>query len=105
MFHNPEGFHPERWLPTSKNENSPFSNDVKNAVQAFSLGPRSCIGRPLAWAELRLILARMVWRFDLGFVNSDAGRVKWEEQRSFTVVERRPFEVRVKRRVGLDSVG
>ncbi|GAB1319228.1 hypothetical protein MFIFM68171_09438 [Madurella fahalii] len=43
---------------------SKFAADDKTAYQPFSYGPRSCIGKRLAWAEMRLILSRNLWRFD-----------------------------------------
>ncbi|KAF7905815.1 hypothetical protein EAF00_000094 [Botryotinia globosa] len=63
-FHKPSEFHPERWL-AANDPSSPFYNDNRNAGQVFGVGPRFCIGKPLAMAELQLVLARMVWRFDL----------------------------------------
>ncbi|TGO36465.1 hypothetical protein BHYA_0124g00260 [Botrytis hyacinthi] len=63
-FHKPSEFPLERWL-AANDPSSPFYNDNRNAVQVFGVGPRSCIGRPLAMAGLQLVLARMVWRFDL----------------------------------------
>ncbi|KAF7857124.1 uncharacterized protein EAF02_011357 [Botrytis sinoallii] len=99
-FHKPSEFHPERWL-AANDSSSPFHNDNRNAVQVFGIGPRSCIGRPLAIAELKLVLARIVWRFDLEKVDSEAGNLKWAEQRVFTVVERKPFEVRLRTRSAL----
>jgi cytochrome P450 len=97
MFHEPAAFHPERWL----GKDPVFDNDQHNAVQTFGIGPRSCIGRPLAMAELRLVLARLVWRFDLHQVDSEAGRLEWDSQRTFSVVERQPFEVRLQVRKDL----
>jgi cytochrome P450 len=103
-FHDPKGFHPERWLSSAKKDTScPYFNDDRDAVQAFGVGPRSCIGKSLALAELRLILARLVWRFDLEEVDTVAGKMKWDEQRVFTVVERKPFEVGLRQRVELKS--
>lgn len=98
-FHKPTEFHPERWL-AANDTSSPFHNDHRSAIQAFGVGPRSCIGKPLAMAELHLVLARMVWRFDLEKVNTEAGNLKWHEQRVFTVVERKPFEVKLRARLG-----
>ncbi|KAF4627434.1 hypothetical protein G7Y89_g10724 [Cudoniella acicularis] len=59
---DPDEFVPERWL-----ENAPqkYKNDNKAAFSPFSLGPRNCIGRNLAYAEMRTILARLLWNFDL----------------------------------------
>ncbi|QBZ53332.1 hypothetical protein PoMZ_09009 [Pyricularia oryzae] len=67
VFHSPQNFAlpdsfiPERWL----DQDPRFANDKKDAFQPFSVGPRSCIGRNLALAEMRLILARIIWDFDL----------------------------------------
>ena len=36
MFRDPDAFHPERWIAGN---DSIFSADVRNAVQAFSVGP------------------------------------------------------------------
>ncbi|CAG9975461.1 unnamed protein product [Clonostachys byssicola] len=59
-FLEPESFIPERWLDDPR-----FVNDRKEAFQPFSFGPRKCLGRNLAFAEMRLILARIIWNFDL----------------------------------------
>jgi cytochrome P450 len=94
IFHEPDVFVPERWL----GEDPAFAKDQRDAVQTFGIGPRSCIGRPLAMAELRLVFARLVWRFDLHEADTEAGRLVWDSQRTFSVVERQPFEVRLKKR-------
>ncbi len=66
MYHNEEHFkdpfvyHPERWLGDSA-----FADDRKEAFQPFHVGPRNCIGKNLAYVEMRLILARVLWNFDL----------------------------------------
>ncbi|KAK6950625.1 hypothetical protein Daesc_007149 [Daldinia eschscholtzii] len=55
----------ERWLSEVRSDpTSPFSKDRDEAVQPFSLGPRSCLGQNLAMAELRLIIAKLLWTFD-----------------------------------------
>ncbi|KAK8099747.1 uncharacterized protein PG998_012988 [Apiospora kogelbergensis] len=67
MYHNPgnfalpEGFHPERWL----GEDPRFAHDHKEAFEPFSYGARNCLGRNLAYAEMRTILARMLFSFDM----------------------------------------
>lgn len=59
-FHDASSFVPKRWLPkVLKVPSSPFSKDRREAVQPFSVGPYSCIGQHLAWAEMRLILAKL----------------------------------------------
>lgn len=102
MFREPKSFHkslsflPERWLPeASSDERSPFFHDQRQAVQTFSVGPRSCMGKHLAWAELRLALARMVWAFDIETAGTP---VKWDELRTFLLVEKKPIEFRLRER-------
>jgi cytochrome P450 len=58
----PEEYIPERWLAGEAQE---FDKDLKEASQPFSLGPRGCIGRHLSYMELRLILASLLWHFDI----------------------------------------
>lgn len=41
-FHQPDQFHPERWLPEA---DKVFNNDDKDVVQPFSVGPRNCLGQ------------------------------------------------------------
>ena len=70
---------------------SPFANDHRHAVQPFSVGPRSCMGKHWAEAEMRLILARLVWAFDI----EETGKSpKWDELRTFILVEKKPLELR-----------
>ncbi|CAD6591254.1 MAG: hypothetical protein ASARMPRED_005282 [Alectoria sarmentosa] len=54
-FHDPMVFKPERWL-------DPDCKDLKEASQPFSLGPRACIGRNFAYAQMSLELAKILFR-------------------------------------------
>ncbi|CAG8977557.1 hypothetical protein HYALB_00012996, partial [Hymenoscyphus albidus] len=98
-FHNPLQFVPERWLQSSiTDETSPYYNDKRYAVQVFSLGPRGCLGKNLAWAELRLILARMIWNFDIEIACDADGNAKlldWTKQKTWVLVEKEPLEVKL----------
>ncbi|KAH8651512.1 cytochrome P450 [Tricladium varicosporioides] len=60
-FHEPDMFRPERWL----GDDEEFSNDHLNASLPFGTGPRVCIGRNLAYLEMRLILSHLLWNFDI----------------------------------------
>jgi len=60
-FKDPEEYVPERWLDDER-----YANDNKTAFRPFLSGPRNCIGINLANTEMRLILARILWNFDLG---------------------------------------
>ncbi|KAK1456008.1 cytochrome P450 [Colletotrichum cuscutae] len=67
-FSKHDEFHPERWLGDQK-----FESDQKLAAQPFSFGPRNCIGKNLAYAEIRTIIARVVWNFDMKLHADSAG--------------------------------
>ncbi|KAI9597087.1 cytochrome P450 [Syncephalis fuscata] len=58
-----EEFIPERWLTTPENVQA-----MKQNFMPFSIGVRACVGRSLAWVELRVSLAVIVRRFNLTFV-------------------------------------
>jgi len=60
-FHEPDSFIPERWL----DEDVRFKLDRLEASLPFGTGPRVCIGRNLAYMEMRLIAAHLLWNFDL----------------------------------------
>jgi len=96
-FTRPNEFLPERWLAKDK-PSSPFSDDKKATLQPFSFGPRNCIGKNLAYAELRLILVRMIWNFDLNLVgdgDGKDGKYAWEQQKTYILVEKVPLQVRL----------
>ncbi|KAL8724114.1 MAG: hypothetical protein Q9166_008126 [cf. Caloplaca sp. 2 TL-2023] len=63
-FHEPFAFKPERWI----GENY---RDKLDASQPFSMGARGCLGRSLAWMELRTILAKMHFKYDFKLLNED----------------------------------
>ncbi|KAI1381279.1 cytochrome P450 [Hypoxylon crocopeplum] len=59
-FKHAESFIPERFMGDPE-----FASDRREVLQPFNFGPRNCIGKNLAYAEMRMILARIIWNFDL----------------------------------------
>jgi cytochrome P450 len=59
-FQKPDEFLPQRWLGGEE-----FEGENRKAVQPFNVGPRNCIGQNLAWAEMRVMAARLIWGFDM----------------------------------------
>ncbi|KAI4222796.1 MAG: hypothetical protein LQ349_007562 [Xanthoria aureola] len=94
-FANPDTFDPERWMahPPSK-----YRNDNKAAFQPFSLGPRGCIGKSLAYFELRSIMARMLWHFDMQ-LESESQR--WTDMKEYMVWYKPPLWVKLSHRADL----
>jgi cytochrome P450 len=68
-----------------------------SAINPFSLGPRRCLGKDLAWLEMQLAMARLLWNFDI-FMDDVVPPVQWGYLKTYGVVERQPVMVRVKRR-------
>ncbi|KAK6386250.1 Sir2 histone deacetylase Hst2 [Exophiala oligosperma] len=60
LFKHADEFRPERWLGDPE-----FAGDVLTALEPFSVGPRNCVGKNLAWHELRLLLTTVLVHFDL----------------------------------------
>ncbi|TVY51126.1 Averantin hydroxylase [Lachnellula cervina] len=93
-FVRPDEFVPERWMGGDGDVDGEFAGDSRRVVQPFSVGRRDCIGRNLAYAEMRLVLAQLVWNFDMELAGESRG---WMENlRIFLVYEKRPLMVHLK---------
>lgn len=86
-FADPYTFDPERFANPGVGK---YANDKLDVVNPFLVGPRNCIGQNLAYAEMRLILARLVWGFD--FAMGEGGRA-WLGQRNYLFWEKGPLEM------------
>ncbi|EMC94776.1 hypothetical protein BAUCODRAFT_74097 [Baudoinia panamericana UAMH 10762] len=107
-FHLPEQFVPERWLDEPPPE---FAGDNRSALQPFVVGTRNasrprigieirltdmqCIGRNLAYAEMRLIVAKLLWHFDLEAAAGGVGDA-WLQQKAWGLWSKKPLYVRLK---------
>ncbi|KAJ5713882.1 uncharacterized protein N7483_011063 [Penicillium malachiteum] len=77
-FFVPEAFIPERWLGSDAR----FQDDKRDVVQPFSLGPRNCLGRNLAYIEIRMILSKLLFNFDLQICKESED---WIDQKVYTI--------------------
>ena len=59
LWENPESFQPERFTKEKKKARHPY------AFLPFGGGPRLCIGKQFALTEIKLILAKMVKRYEM----------------------------------------
>ncbi|KAI9592311.1 cytochrome P450, partial [Syncephalis fuscata] len=60
LWDEPNSFLPERWLVPNEQ-----LIEMKKAFVPFSFGPRACLGRNLAWMELKLTISALIRRFDM----------------------------------------
>ena len=76
-FPEPFDFKPERWLPKDTEGSSEESALLaQTAFCPFSLGPRGCPGKDLAYAEMMITLANLVMRFEMSL---DRGPISRKE--------------------------
>ncbi|KAI1295181.1 trichodiene oxygenase [Xylaria venustula] len=66
VHHDAKKFLPERWMEVENKKQS------EKAFVPFSKGSRICLGMHLAWAELYIVVATLVQRFDFSFPNATA---------------------------------
>ncbi|OJD30760.1 cytochrome p450 protein [Diplodia corticola] len=85
----PDEFCPERWLPEGEER---FGADERRACQPFSVGPRNCLGMNLAYHEIRLLLAYLVWHFDFELCEESA---RWMDQKVFALWAKPPLMIKV----------
>jgi cytochrome P450 len=57
-------FVPEGWLARSEDGKEVF-DATRGRNMIFSLGPRGCFGRRLAYVEFRMLVVLVVWSFQL----------------------------------------
>lgn len=96
-FADPDSFRPERWLPATHPLYDPmFANDNHESFRPFSFGTRDCIGKNLAYSELRVVISRILHRFDYTL---EPGQEGWlDNARVFVVWEKPGIRVRLTER-------
>jgi cytochrome P450 len=89
-FRDADEFVPERWVGGS--DGSRYEGDERETFQPFGMGTRNCIGKSLALMEARMILARLVWGFDIEMAE---GCERWAEQKTFILYEKGELRARL----------
>ncbi|KAF2819042.1 cytochrome P450 [Ophiobolus disseminans] len=89
MYTHPQNFKrsfeylPQRWLGDPE-----FASDQRHALQPFSVGARNCVGQNLAYHELRLIVAKVLFAFDLELAPECEG---WLDQDTYILWQKKPL--------------
>ncbi|KAI1137681.1 cytochrome P450 [Hypoxylon sp. FL0543] len=70
-FADPFAFRPERWLV----EDQATLSRMHSAFSPFSLGPRGCAGKSMAYLETSLVVSKTLWYFDFETAPGKPGEV------------------------------
>ena len=62
LWQRPNEFLPERWIDPELRDQDVGQKEY-GAYMPFAIGPRNCLGQPLAQAVLRILLARIINRY------------------------------------------
>ncbi|KAI0584465.1 cytochrome P450 3A4 [Pyrenophora tritici-repentis] len=89
-FKDPEKFVPERWLGDPK-----YKDDKLSVMQPFGMGPTVCLGKNLAYVEMRVILAKCLFAFDMELDESVKSEHWINKQRQFFLWEKPDLNVRL----------
>jgi cytochrome P450 len=72
LHHNeecyPDSFQylPERWIAVNDSEEEKAKVEkTQRAFAGFSIGPRACIGKNMAYVEMMITMARVLFQFDM----------------------------------------
>lgn len=74
-YSSPNSFIPERFI-------EPRKGDDMRGFQPFGTGRHSCLGMKLAYSEMRVVLARLIWGFDMKLGDSQ-DRWDWGVQNTY----------------------
>ncbi|KAF2024039.1 cytochrome P450 [Setomelanomma holmii] len=87
-FRNALEYIPERWLGDAR-----FEDDQRQALQPFSVGSRDCVGKNMAYHEMRLIMAKVFYAFDFELAPESQN---WADQNTYILWEKKPLMCKLK---------
>ena len=104
--------HPSKWtdsatfLPERGLSDGPsrYANDGRDFLQPFNVGPRNCLGKSLAWAEINLIFVKTVLAFDMEWSERNKELGEWTDQKTYLLNEKKPLYVKLIPRSGFEGM-
>ncbi|KAL2211455.1 cytochrome P450 [Sarocladium strictum] len=70
IFTDPHTYTPDRWLGEDE-----ATKRMKDSFASFSIGPRNCAGKEIAYLEMSIAIAKTLWNFDFGRAQGDLASV------------------------------
>ncbi|OTA98517.1 hypothetical protein M426DRAFT_258565, partial [Hypoxylon sp. CI-4A] len=87
-FPNPFMYDPDRWLITGDSDEMVTQRKVMHdAFTPFSVGSRGCAGKPTAYLELSLSLAKILWYYDFETAPGKLGQVGVSHEGDFQLYD------------------
>ncbi|KAF2460302.1 benzoate 4-monooxygenase cytochrome P450 [Lineolata rhizophorae] len=80
-------FIPERFI------DSAYNSDEKSVLQPFAVGPRNCLGKNMAYHEMRVLMAYVLLNFDLELATESE---HWDNQKAYILWEKHPLMCHLK---------
>lgn len=65
LYPEPYQFRPERWIVGEGASTKESVALAQRAFCGFSAGTRNCVGKNLAWLEMRIVMAKAIWKFEI----------------------------------------
>ena len=102
-YPEPFRYMPDRWLVESEHDGRGTQQLAlaQSAFCPFSIGPRGCVGKIMAYQEMMTVLARVLWEFDLrlepgskvgeGFETGVEGRRRRDEYQLYDTFASKSF--------------
>jgi cytochrome P450 len=64
-YAEPLAFRPERWIVGENGSTEESVALAESAFSTFSTGPRGCVGKNMAMLEMRIVIAKLIWKFEM----------------------------------------
>ena len=64
-YPEPLQFRPERWIVGEEGATAESVALAESAFCAFSTGSRGCVGKNMAWLEMRIVMAKTIWKYEI----------------------------------------
>jgi cytochrome P450 len=98
-FSAPNTFEPLRFVDKASGDgtrDSPFFRNDLSAFHPFSMGPHNCPGQALARLEMRLLIAMLLYNYD---VHVPRGEIlgQWTDQKIYWTWEKQPLRVELRK--------
>lgn len=72
---DPFSYNPSRWIKGEPDVTTTNLEALHSVFNPFSIGPRGCVGKPMAYMELMMTLARLLWGYDMKLAPGSLGKV------------------------------